>query len=307
MTRISFSLRLSFILLLFLTPGAHYGQNDTLYEIRADKFKTRGVGAPRLAKLEKQLSEGSGLVAWNGKLWSHNDSGSGAQLFAVDTATGKISATYELPGIRNVDWEELSHDDEHFYIGDFGNNGANRKKLSIYKIDKESILKKTPHIETLTFEWPKMTDGFGKPDGPFDCEAMVVVNDSIYLFTKEWKKKRGSRIFSMPTKPGHHVVRYVAALKTRLLVTGADYNASLNRITLIGYNLLVNPRMMQLQLPPDHDFRKIREGQNLRIRRHFRQVEGIASFDGHHFFAISEAVGFLFVRHAPAVYKVYLP
>lgn len=290
----------------FVTTKA-ISQNDQLREIRADRFKTRGASAPRMVRLDKRLSEGSGLVAWNGQLWSHNDSGASAQLFAIDTATGKISATYELPELQNVDWEEMSQDDQHFYIGDFGNNGGRRKKLSIYKVGKRSLLEDAPKIETITFEWPTLTDPKGEPDGPFDSEAMLVMNDSIFLFTKEWKKKRGSRIFVMPTQPGHHVVSYVASLKTRLLVTGAHYDPKLRRVTLVGYNLLVNPRMMQLQLPENGDFRKVREGKNIRMRRHFRQIEGVASFDGHHFYTISEAIGFLFIHHAPALFKTYLP
>ncbi|UMY64902.1 MULTISPECIES: T9SS C-terminal target domain-containing protein [unclassified Flavobacterium] len=303
----AFFWRVGASLLCCLSTYTGVAQGDTLHEIAANRFETRGLRAPRLSLLDKRLSEGSGLVAWNGQLWSHNDSGAAAELFAIDTATGKIVAQYPLPGLRNVDWEELAQDDAHFYIGDFGNNGANRKRLSIYKVGKRSVLEDQPKIETLSFEWPKILDATGKKEGPFDCEAMVVVNDTIFLFTKEWKERRGSRIFSLPTTPGHHVARYVASLKTRLLVTGADYNRERNQVTLIGYNMLVNPRVLQLQLPENGDFRKIREGKNRRIRRHFRQVEGITSFDGRHFYAISEAIGFLFIRHSPALYTFDLP
>ncbi len=304
---LSFLWRVGASLLFLLLSCTGVAQGDTIHEIAANRFETRGLRAPRLSLLDKRLSEGSGLVAWNGQLWSHNDSGADAELFALDTATGKIVARYPLSGLRNVDWEELAQDEANFYIGDFGNNGANRKRLSIYKVGKRSVLEDQPKIETLSFEWPKLYDSKGKPEGSFDCEAMVVVNDTIFLFTKEWKERRGSRIFSLPTTSGHHVARYVASLNTRLLVTGADYNNERKQVTLIGYNTLVNPRVLQLQLPENGDFRKIREGKNRRIRRHFRQVEGIASFDGRHFYVVSEAIGFLFIRHSPALFTFDLP
>jgi len=53
--------------------------------------------------------------------------------------------------------------------------------LNILRIDKNSILAKTPVVDTILFSYSLQTDF--SPAGPnntnFDCEAFVVSNDSI--------------------------------------------------------------------------------------------------------------------------------
>jgi hypothetical protein len=47
----------------------------------------------------------------------------------------------KLNGVKNNDWEELTQDKTHFYLGDFGNNASgNRTDLTIYKIAKTHFL-----------------------------------------------------------------------------------------------------------------------------------------------------------------------
>ena len=38
---------------------------------------------------------------------------------------------------ENVDWEDITQDETHIYIADFGNNNGNRTDLKIYKILKQ--------------------------------------------------------------------------------------------------------------------------------------------------------------------------
>ena len=79
--------------------------------------------------------EPSGLVKsrrWPDVYWTHNDSGDGPRIFPVHR-DGRIypSARYgaahgvHIPDAVNVDWEDITADDQgHLIIGDFGNSGA---------------------------------------------------------------------------------------------------------------------------------------------------------------------------------------
>src|SRR5690554_8098448 len=87
--------------------------------------------------LSNTISETSSLIMWNKQLWTHNDSNGDAILYAIDSVNGAITNTLSIPGEINVDWEDLSQDDDYIYIGDFGNNiSGNREDLKILKISR---------------------------------------------------------------------------------------------------------------------------------------------------------------------------
>jgi len=101
--------------------------------------------------LVNTLDETSGLILWNKRLWTHNDS-EDLNIYALDTINGNILQSVQLTGTVNKDWEEISHDKDYIYIGDFGNNsGGNRTDLKILKISKNSISAGQPVIETINF------------------------------------------------------------------------------------------------------------------------------------------------------------
>src|SRR5262245_57245123 len=61
-------------------------------------------------KLPAVLAESSGLVvsrAQPGVYWSHNDSGDGPNLYAID-ATGQLLATFNVADAEARDWEDMS-------------------------------------------------------------------------------------------------------------------------------------------------------------------------------------------------------
>lgn len=253
-------------------------------------------------RLDHAISEGSGLTAWNGFIWTHNDSGP-ARIYALDSIDGKIVKTIDLPGIKNKDWEEISQDSHFLYVGDFGNNGGDKKQLQIYRVDKSSVLKEKVVMDSISFEWPDL----GIPNEPkinFDCEAMVLMHDSIFLFTKEYRKHRCSRIFKIPAKPGNYIAQYVATLKTRLLVTGADYAPNKKRIVLCGYSMWLKPRLLVLNLPDSRNLKEITKGKKIRIRRKLQQIEGICSFNKEDYYLVSEAMNLRLWINKPKLYHV---
>lgn len=83
-----------------------------------------GVVASRSQIDEKKDGEAFG----GGVLWSHNDSGSGPLLFALNASTGEHLAWFELQGdnVPNQDWEDIAigpgpiFGQDYLYVGDIG-------------------------------------------------------------------------------------------------------------------------------------------------------------------------------------------
>ena len=96
------------------------------------------------ATLSREVDETSGLVLLkNGKLISINDGGSLPRLYSIDSASGKVIHRQDLLNASNIDWEELTLDQEgNLYIGDFGNNFNWRKDLCIYRVKASDLGKK---------------------------------------------------------------------------------------------------------------------------------------------------------------------
>ena len=249
--------------------------------------------------INSKIDEGSGLTAWNGKLWTHNDSGR-QTLFAMDSLSYTLLEEYKLP-VKNVDWEEITQDSRFLYIGNFGNNGGDRKQLPIYRISKEKLLQQKVVLDTISFEWPKTSDSGSPKQINFDCEAMIVVNDSLLLFTKEYKERRCSRVFRLPATPTHHIAEYVTTLKTRTLITGATYFPESRRVILCGYSMLLSPRIVTFTLSGTNVITKAKQ---IRVRGYFRQNEGVASFNGTDYYLIGEATNLVLWKNKPRISKV---
>ena len=144
-----------------------------------------------LSPLPEKVNETSGLIFWRNALWTHNDSGGKPEIYKIDTSTGKIVQTICLDGIIAFDWEDMAQDNDFIFIGDFGNNGGDRKNLCIYKILKSSIplnektATLTPSKINFSFADQKsFVNNFRKND--FDCEAFFACGDSLFLFSKNW-------------------------------------------------------------------------------------------------------------------------
>jgi hypothetical protein len=248
-------------------------------------------------KLDSRIPEGSGLAAWNGKLWTQNDSGD-ASLFSIDTASGKIIEEHKLGNLKNTDWEDLAQDGRYFYIGDTGNNLGERDTVYVFRVEKQSLLQNRPVIDTISFNWPETETKTGKQRANFDCEALVSIGDSLYLFTKEWKHTRQTRLFSLPNKPGKYTAKYKSRLATRVLVTGATYDEHRGTLVLCGYNLWLKPFLLVF---PNASKTDLLSGKftKAKLKLPFRQVEGVTVFDDGSYFVINENWKFLFL-HTPA-------
>jgi hypothetical protein len=262
-------------------------------KVKEKEFSTTAVVnkncKPKMSLLlNPVLHEISGLTSWNGWLFGFNDD-SDTNLYAIQSDLGTIVHRFNLPKVKNEDWEEMTQDSTYFYLGDFGNNSkGNRENLHILRIEKQSLLVDAPKIDTIAFSYsnqehfiamsPNQTD--------FDCEAMIVKNDSIYLFTKQWTAEQTS-VYVLPKTPGNYKASLKNTFNVEGLITGATYCADKNIIALCGYSTLLNPFVFLLYDFKEDDFfsgKKIK----IAIGLPFHQIEGITSLDGLHYFLSNE-------------------
>lgn len=288
-------------LLLFLTTTCSYAQILGCTDRLAKNFDSKAVGnngsceyasakvrAAFSEKLSDSISETSGLIAFDNLLWTHNDDQDTA-LYGLNTK-GKIQKKIKLIGVKNNDWEEISQDSSYIYIGDFGNNyKGNRNDLKILRVEKKSFLMNVPLIDTISFSYSNQTNlTLQKANTTdFDCEAFVVLHDSIYLFTKEWTKKK-TTIYSLPKKPGTYIATTKETHNIEGMITGATVLPSKKAIVLCGYSKLLQPFVYLLYDYKNDDFTTGNK-RKINIALPFHQIEGIATKDGKLFYLTNES------------------
>jgi hypothetical protein len=237
--------------------------------------------------LSDSLPETSGLLAFDRLLWTHNDDHDTA-LYGMDTQ-GTIQKKINLQGVKNNDWEEISQDSSYLYVGDFGNNyTGNRTNLQILRIEKKSFLSKTPLIDTISFSYSDQTDFTIQKANTtnFDCEAFIVSQDSIYLFTKQWTQNKTS-VYSLPKNPGNYIAQQKETLDVAGLITGATALPTKNGLVLCGYSKMLQPFLYLLYDYKNHDF-STGNKRKIKLALPFHQIEGIATYDGLLFYLTNE-------------------
>jgi hypothetical protein len=157
----------------------------------------------RLAGLitSKELDEVSGFAASHAHanvLWTINDSGNPARLYAI-SLRGQELAHFDVEGAKNIDWEDLASfnlDGKHYLlVADIGDNGGMRKSITLYVFEEPTRLANGTLRPTWTIHarWP---------DGPRDCEAVAVdaAAGKILLISK---KRKPPELFMLPlANPG---------------------------------------------------------------------------------------------------------
>ena len=129
-----------------------------------------------------ELPESSGLAVSRRNpalLWSHNDSGSAAVLFAIDTA-GTVHGRVNVP-VSTLDWEDVSAapcpSGDCLYIADIGDNRRVRQSIKIYRVPE-------PHPGDEATAPPEVFEAT-YADGPHNAEAMFVVGIDLFIVTRD--------------------------------------------------------------------------------------------------------------------------
>lgn len=196
--------------------------------------------------LSDSVAETSGLKIAAGFLWTFNDSQGKPQLYRIDTLTNTVQQRVYLAGTNNNDWEDIAFDGNNFYIGDFGNNlNGGRTDLKIYKFPLTAIdltdmadTIEADQIEVINFiysDQPQPAIPSGPNNTKFDCEAMIVDNNKIHLFSKNWIDNSTTHYVINNTNAGNDTAWAMETLSTGYLVTSADKAAGQNIIVLLGY------------------------------------------------------------------------
>ena len=170
--------------------------------------------------LPKKLKEVSGISYANetNLLWTLEDSGNANKIYGL-TPDGKIKYEVKISGATNEDWEDITKDQQgNLYIGDFGNNNNDRKDLSIYKINKESLTSEdaTPAYK-VSFSYPEQQSFPPKKKEMFyDVEGFFEFKNNFYLFTKNRSKGFDGTTFlyKIPNKQGTHKAEKLAEFTT---------------------------------------------------------------------------------------------
>ncbi|MBR5921991.1 MAG: T9SS type A sorting domain-containing protein [Bacteroidales bacterium] len=268
-------------------PGATVNDGGCVYA-------TTIITADGIGVLDPLMQGSSSLLFWDNGFWTFNDHNDSC-LYHIDSTSANILETFCINGLRNDDVEEISQDSLYLYFGDVGNNSGSRQDLQILRISKESILNQMIVIDTIRFFYEDQADFTANPQATdFDCEAFIVTDDSIYVFTKEWVSTQ-TTIYSIPKTPGTHIAHRRESYDVHGLITGASYMPEYQLIVLCGYdydpvNLLssLHPYIILL-----YDFQEDRffSGNKRRLDFDFStraQVEAIATRNALDYFIINE-------------------
>lgn len=142
----------------------------------------------------REITESSGIAASKCQanvLWTHNDSGDGPFIYAIDML-GRHLGTWKIPNVSNFDWEDIANYRNkdgtcYIYIGEIGNNRRRRAESEIFRIVEPMIegaggsnRRKpviTPNAAKLRFVYPDVRQ---------DAEALLVHPKSgdLYVISK---------------------------------------------------------------------------------------------------------------------------
>ena len=248
------------------------------------KYKTTIYNPPFKYLLTSEVSETSGLIFYNNALWTINDSGNAPVLYKLSPETGEILQRIKITNATNKDWEDLAQDEKNIYIGDFGNNMGKRNELKILKLSKSKIPRSgdsSVAVQLIEFSYPDFPEKtIKKKKNNFDCEAMICIEDSLYIFTKN-RGDQQTKLYRLPKDAGVFQAQYIETFDSKGLITGADYHAERKEVILIGYtNKTWQPFVWLLF---DYEENKLFSGNKRRIDMlniPATQTEGIAYING---------------------------
>lgn len=182
---------------------------------------------------------------YNNKLFTFNDSGGQAEIYEINSSNGSIVRTITINNATNVDWEDITQDATHIYIGDIGNNNGNRTDLKIYKISKSDFddADNIATAETISYYYANQTTFNSLPNNNnWDAEGLISFGDKLLIFTKNWVNNMVN-VYSIPKISGSYSAQFVSTYNTNGLITGADISFNEDVIYLTGYSSSQAPFM----------------------------------------------------------------
>ncbi len=157
------------------------------------------------------LDELSGLAVSRlnpGVLWTHEDSGGAAALYALD-ASGETVATIHVEGVENDDWEDLAIGPCDagwcIVVGDIGTRGTSRSEFAVLVVEE-------PLLDgTLTLTAVPEVRPFTYPAGAEDAEALALAPDGTPIVVSKRTDATGG-VYQLPA--GADVLEWLGDIAT---------------------------------------------------------------------------------------------
>lgn len=184
---------------------------------------TNYLQAVRVGDLDDpRINESSGLAFSRRDqpiLWTHNDSGDGPYLYALNT-NGNLRGFFVVSDAKAYDWEDITacvlDGVAYLVIADTGDNDNKRESCQLYWVAEPEV-PESRDVVTGTLTVAHRVE-FVYEDGPRDCEALAAAEDgrTVYLISKTGKKNLPCQVYELvlPSSPwmGMLVARSVAPL-----------------------------------------------------------------------------------------------
>jgi hypothetical protein len=220
---------------------------------RAKRITSDSFEPPRVVGhiANPDITEASGLVVSKcqpGVFWTHNDSGDGPFIYAIDSS-GQNLGTWKVTNAENQDWEDIAEFKGpdgtcYVYIGEIGDNSIRRSVHSIYRV-REPIVseqaKGTRQKNAGTTEQAEILN-FSYADINQNAETLLVhpVTGDIYILTK--RREGPSGVYKIiPTFGVAEVQKApkIAEIKVPSipvgLLTGGDISSDGKHVALCDY------------------------------------------------------------------------
>jgi hypothetical protein len=195
-----------------------------------------GDVGPPVRLTDPRITESSGLAAsirHDGVVWTHNDSGDGPRLFAVDLSTGATVATVRLAGAPARDWEALAAVREPdgtavLWVGDIGDNAGSWPFVRLYRVPEPAALRDA--------DVPWTAYRVRYEDGPRDAEALLADprTGRLSIVTKQ---VTDAGVYLLPERlvptPALNVARWTAVAPG--VVTDGAYSPDGGTVALVSY------------------------------------------------------------------------
>lgn len=255
---------------------------------------TKGKASVFTRAMDARLPELSGLVDSKnngGILWTHNDSGDGARIYALSSAG--LRAVYELNDVQAEDFEDIAlvpqeRGTDALVIADTGDNFRKRDHVTLYRVAEPQFTQPPSATQETTLQ--AAVQHVRYPEGATDVEAVLVDPRSgdVVLLAKGMVGDNDVFLVRKPAFTGGTTTAERVGKVELGFITAADISRDGSRILVRTYNNAFLFERGPGESVPDALRRK---PCTLPVRDE-PQGESIAvSADGERFFTVSEGRG----------------
>lgn len=183
--------------------------------------------------LPEEIDESSGLVVYHERLLTHNDSGDLPYLYQVNLTDGSLENIFFIENTIHRDWEGMTQNESHIFVGDFGNNSGLRTDLVIYQLDKSDLTL----VDSIPFSLAHQLDVDADFEmHNFNMEAMITTEENLFLFSKNHANQQTDLYaIDLQHPASMDSLHIIQSFDTQGLVTDAAYWAANKTLVLLGY------------------------------------------------------------------------